>query len=207
MIDDGGGQDAFGQVIDAFESPARGGSDLSGPEQPFQRPFSIGPRPPAGRTARAGGEIAAGDRAALFDLGQDAFDIGAPFAAEPGGAAPQALAGLGPGHAPAEQPLTVQRQQRGLMAPVFEEARCPAPGLGLEDFAWIMTQAGEGRQIVGAADDIDAVDLDHAQITGGLAQMPRRRGGGPGDAEALGGQGDAPGLGRRQVHRPGHVAT
>ena len=194
QVDDRRRKGSFGQVIDPLEPAPRGGGDVAGPEQPFEGALALGPRPPARLAARARREIAAGDRAALLDLGEDVVDVVAPLATEPGQAGP-GFAGLGPRHAPAEQRLHLQRHQRGLVTPVFEQGALLAPGLRLQHALRIVAQPREGRQIVGAGQDVDAVDLDHAQPLGDLAEVAPPRGGVPARlGEPLGGQGDTAGL-------------
>ena len=192
QVDDPRGQGAFGQVIDALETVARLRGDQPGPEQPLQRPLAVRPRPPAGRAARSGREVAAGHRSAPFDLGQHPFDIVGLLAPEAGQAGPHGPV-LRPLHPPAQQRLQLQRQQRGLMPPVFEQPPPRPPGLGLQRLARIVPQPREAGQIVGAGDDVDAVDLDHAQPPGDVANMAPAGGGGLRAPEALGGQGDAAG--------------
>ncbi len=197
-VDDSPRQDPFSEVVDALEAAPGLRGDLAGPEQPFQGPLAFRPGPPARGAARAGGEVAAGDRPAAFDLPQDAVDVVAALAGEAGDALPDAVAGFRPCHAPAEQGLVGDRHQRGLMAPVFEQAGLLAPGFGLQGIAGVVAKAGELGQVVGAGDDVDAVDLDDAEAVYGVAKVAGRRGGRARLGEALGGQGDAPGLGGRE---------
>ena len=81
------------------------------------------------------------------------------------------------------------------MAPVFEQRRLPAPGLGLQRLARIGAQARERRQIVGAGQHIDRVDLDHADLADHAAQSPAvQRPRRPRIGQPLSGDGDTPGL-------------
>ena len=57
-ISDSPRQGALGQVVDALEAAARGGGDLSGPEQELERQLVLAPAPPAALAAGACGELA-----------------------------------------------------------------------------------------------------------------------------------------------------
>ena len=61
------------------------------------------------------------------------------------------------GHAPAQHGVETQRQQRGLMAPVFEQLAlaAAAPGELVEHLGGVVAQAGEQRQVVGADQGVD----------------------------------------------------
>jgi hypothetical protein len=90
-----------------------------------------------------------------------------------------------------------EREERGLVRPIFEQAALafPAPGGAVDEGAVVRAQAREGREVMGAGEDVDAVDLVEAEALDGAAEV----GGGdlrrPRRAEALGGEGDAAGLG------------
>ncbi len=206
QVDDARGQGAFGQVIDALETVPRLRGDQPGPEQPLQRPLAVRPGPPAGRPARAGREVAAGDRSASFDLGQHPLDIVGLLAPEPRQAGPHGAV-LRPVHPPAQQGLQLQRQHRRLVPPVFEQATAWAPGFGFKTVARIVAQPRKARQVVGAGDDVDAVDLDDAKLARDVADMAAARRGGLRSPEPLGGQGDAAGgLGGEGFGHPVNLA-
>ena len=190
QVDDPGGQGALGQVIDALEAVAGLCGDQPGPEQPLQRPLAVRPGPPAGGPARTFGEVAARDRPAPLDLGQDPIDIVALLASEPRQACPHRPAPR-PLHAPAQQRLGLERQERRLVSPVFEQAGPRAPGFGLQRLARIIAQPREGRQIVGSRHHIDAVDLNHAELARDVADMAAARRRGLRSPEPLGGKRDA----------------
>ena len=98
-----------------------------------------------------------------------------------------------------------ERQQRRLVRPIFEQPPLPlrAPGGAVEQGAIIAAEAREGRQIMGAGEDVDAVDLVQAEPGDGAGEMAgghRRR---AGDAEALRGERDPPGGGEAEAFGSG----
>ena len=93
------------------------------------------------------GEIAAGERPFALDAGEHLVNVVAPF----GGNSRQPRPGVAaarPFHAPAQQRLDLHRQQRGFMAPVFEEQGPAAPRPPFPEFAPIRTEPREGGQVV-----------------------------------------------------------
>ncbi|MNE68340.1 hypothetical protein D3C80_1639950 [compost metagenome] len=107
------------------------------------------------------------------------------------------------GHAPAQQWVQAQRQQRGLVAPVFEQLALAAraPGELVEGGRRVAAQTGEQRQVMGADQGVDRIDLQHAQaLQHALERGERRRGFGL-LAKALGRQRQAPSLVDGQVKR------
>ena len=101
-----------------------------------------------------------------------------------------------------------ERQERGLMGPVFKQPpllRSP-PGGRVDQRTVIGSQPGEGRQVMGADQDVDAVDLVQGEPVDGF-QPPRGR-----DpfrarpAKALGGKSDPPRLGEGKLFYFRHVA-
>ena len=112
---------------------------------------------------------------------------GLGIAGEAGDALPDAVAGFGPLHPPAEQRLHGEGEEGGLVAPVFEQAALLSPGLLVQQLAVIGALAREGRQVVGAGDHVDAVDLDDAEAVGRLAEVAAGGSVGPRFGEALGG--------------------
>lgn len=159
--EDGGRDDALGQIIDALEAapPGRGG-DVTGPEEPFELALAVPPFPPA---AAALTLIEIGDRKRAF--GANAIEHGLNLAALLPGidaqARPATLAPIGLGHAPAQQGMEFDRQQRSLVRPIFEHAAfgSPAPGRLVHRGAVIGAQPGKGREIMRTRQDVHAVDL------------------------------------------------
>ncbi|MNT53122.1 hypothetical protein D3C72_1901970 [compost metagenome] len=76
------------------------------------------------------------------------------------------------------------------MRPVFEQSSLAArsPGQPVQISAIIAAQPREGRQVMGARQDVDAVDLMQVQAIDGAPEMHRRRSLWPPRAEALGGE-------------------
>ena len=98
-------------------------------------------------------------------------------------------------HPPAEQRLARQRQERRLVRPVLEERPLPRPGKFFQRRPRIGAEPREGGQIVGPRDDVDAVDLHHAQPVDQLEELALADLAlGSGRSETLGGERDAAGL-------------
>ena len=76
-------------------------------------------------------------------------------------------------HAPAEQRLRRQRQQRGLVRPEFEQAALAlaAPGQAIEMVAVVVAQPREQRQVMRARQHVDGVDLQQAEAVDGASDM------------------------------------
>ena len=125
---DGGGQHPFGEVVDPLEAAPGPGGDLAGPEQPFERLLAVGPVPPAG-LARPVREIAAGQRARPLDLAPDGVDIARRVARRSGRARSRSRRPLRRAIRQRNSGCISTGMKRGLMAPVFEQAGPPAPGL------------------------------------------------------------------------------
>src|SRR5690606_1035455 len=76
--------------------------------------------------------------------------------------------------------------------PVLEKRGLPAPGEVFEKLTPIVAEPGEERQVVGARDHIDRVELDHADALDGLHNLAAADLAGRPRAEALGGDRDPP---------------
>ena len=111
-----------------------------------------------------------------------------------------AVAGILAGalHAPAEEGMCTDRQQRCLVRPELEQPALAlaAPGDAVEVIAVVVSQPREQRQVVRAREDVDGIDLQQAQPADGALDLAGvGRAVGAGDGEALGGEGDAAGGG------------
>ena len=202
---DGGGDDTLGDVINALEAAApRPGGDAAGPEQPFERALGVAPFPPAA-AASAVLEVRGGHRAFGFDSPEDRVRLGALFAGEGAQRAPAGRAALGAGHPPAQQRVEVERQQRCLVRPIFEQ---PSLGLasprgGVEQGAVVRPEAREGGQVMRPRQHVDTVDLVQGQALDGAAQVGLARDGRARRREALRRQRDATRGGERQAFDSG----
>ena len=143
-------------------------------------------------------QLAGTQRAAIGDLAANLGDEIPALAAEAGNPLIDAPPVLGPRHAPAEQRLQPDRQQRGLMAPIFEQRPLAAAiSERVQILGPVASEARKRRQQMGAGEHVDAVDLQHAEPLDHPAQIALGRLGlGARLAEALRPQGDAPCLGR-----------
>src|SRR5439155_238750 len=73
---------------------------------------------------------------------------------------------------PAQQPVQRQRQQRRLVAPVFEQLARTAVGGGVEQRRRVRAEAAVQRQVVGALQDVDRVHLEQPGPAQHPAQVP-----------------------------------
>jgi hypothetical protein len=91
-------------------------------------------------------------------------------------ASPHTLPPLRPGHAPAQQGLVPDRQERGLMRPIFEQpARLFSPGGAVQLLARIGAEPGEERHVVRPHQHVDAVDLVECEPLRDSPNLPRPR--------------------------------
>ncbi len=213
------GYDALGQVVDPLEiAAARGGGDMARPEQPFERALGVAPLPPA-RLPPVRFEVRSGERSVQADAVEQGHGLGPAFpciVAHPG---PARLAAIGLCHAPAQERMGFEGQQRGLMRPVFEQLsaahtsraglrpRADTPGQAIEVRPVISANPRESRKIVRAGEHVHAVDLEqveavqHALQPGraGLRRMPC--------CKTLCGERDAPRLGQTDALQIRHSPT
>src|SRR5260370_19909397 len=137
-----GRQHAFREVVDAFEGAApRRGGDQPGEEQPFDREFAVVPAPPGAAAFAAVGQFGGRQRAAIRNLAQYLVDVRSLLEAKDMHLAlAVALVLAGALHAPAEEGMRRQREQRGLVRPEFEQlalALAP-PGEAIEMVAVVV---------------------------------------------------------------------
>jgi hypothetical protein len=203
-------QPPVGQQVDALEAGAPDGGHVAGQEQVRHHPLDGPPAPPAPR-GHVGGQVEQGPILGLHlaDRQRTAGPHLGEHLVHQVGVAGRGLADAGPrvllGHAPAEQRLALDRVERGLVTPILEHlaARPQPPG---QSGPVVRAQAGEEDQLVAAGQHVDRVDLHGGQPVEHLAKVPAvDPPGGPAVAEPLRRQGDAPGVERRDVHRPGHA--
>ena len=162
-----GRQHALDEVVDPLEGAApRRRGDQPGEEQPFDGELAVVPAPPGAAAFAAVGEFGGRQRAAIGDLAQHFVDVPGFFEAKDMQLAlAVALVLAGALHAPAEEGMRRQRQQRGLVRPEFEQpALAPAsPGESVEMRAVIVSQPREQRQVVRARQHVDGVDLQQTE--------------------------------------------
>jgi hypothetical protein len=106
---------------------------------------------------------------------------GAAFGGVAAQAAPADLAARGRVHAPAQQRVQLDGQQRRLVRPVFEQAPGFSPSGPIQQRMGIGAQPGECGQVVCSRHDVDAVDLvqrqplEHAPQVAGVYGARRTR--------------------------------
>ena len=78
-----------------------------------------------------------------------------------------------PCHAPPEERMERERQERRLVGPVLEEPSLSrtSPRGAVEDGSVVAAEPGESRQIVGAGEHVHAVNLVEAQTLDGAAEV------------------------------------
>ena len=199
--EDRGRDHALGEIVDAREAaPPGGGGDASRPEQIFERALGVAPLPPAA-AALALLEVRGRQRPLGCDPRQHRFRLGAALGGEGAHVPPADLAALRARHPPAQQGMERERQQRGLVRPIFEQsALAPAaPGGAVEEGGVVGAEPRESGQIMGAHEHVDAVDLVQSEP---IEQPPERRPARhrrPRPAEALRGKRDPAGGGKREA--------
>ena len=135
------------------------------------------------------------------------LDEGALLAAEPAKPAIDALAARRPGHAPAEQRMQVEMDQRRLVAPIFEGARFLRVIGGLfEEAPVIGADAREERHVMRPHQDVDRIDLEQVRALEDAAQVARLAAPVAPSPKPLCRQRNAPGLGEGERVR-GHGAN
>src|SRR5512137_1153668 len=95
--------------------------DLARPEQVFQRQLGFAPSPPAALALLAGLDRRNTGRTLIADQCEHLAAEARALAAEASDVAPRAVAVFRAPHAPAQQRLQLDGQQRGLVPPVFEQ--------------------------------------------------------------------------------------
>ena len=191
-----GRQHALGEVVDPFEGAApRRRGDEAGEEQPFDGELAVVPAPPGAAPFAAVGQLRRGERPAVGDLAQHRVDVFRLLLPEEMQLA-LAVAGILAGalHAPAEQGMRAERQQRGLVRPELEQPALAlaAPGDAVEVIAGVVAQPREQRQVVRPRQHVHRIDLQETQpIDGALDVTGIEQPAGAGRAETLGGQCDA----------------
>ena len=198
-IEDGGRQHALGQIVEPLEAAARMGGDASGPEQPFEGVLLVAPAPPAAGTLCAV-DVGGRDRAACGDFPIDVLDQAGMFAAPFGQSPIHFLAPAGALHAPAHQRICLDRQERRLVRPIFEQPALASRSRIVQQRHRIRPEPRKQRHVVRPHHGADRIDLQQADAGKDPVQMTaidrarRARIG-----EPLRGQRDAPRRGERYL--------
>ena len=211
--EDLGGQDPLGQVVEALEVDPPRGHHLAGEEQVLERDLAVVPVPHVAGP-RLGSRDPGRARADGALLGDEVHRVGDELGALADDATdrPPRL-GVDAGHPPAKQRVALHRDERGLVGPVLDQApRRPGrvvAGDAVQQRAVIWPQAREHRHVVGAAEDVDRVELEDPEPGHQLPDLARPRWRGrPRAPEALGGQRDPPrGGGAQSLRGAGHPGT
>lgn len=195
----------FRQIVEPLETAPPGHRHLTRGEQPFQRMFFRAPVPPRTGPLLPRAQAAGTQRALFAHRLQHLADQWLLLPAETRQLLVDALAVGGLAHPPAQQWIVCQRQQRGFMAPVFEQLAVTAntPGRLVEQRHRIGTETGEQRQVVRTHQRIHRVDLQQTEAREHLAQVaPLHAAARPPTVEALRRQGQAAGFGegKRKTH-------
>lgn len=164
-LQDIAGNDPLRQIIEPLKPTATGHRDQACGKQPFQRMFLVAPVPPRAGAFLSGRQAAGPQCALLLDGLQHTLNRGLLLTPEARHLRINALALLGPLHAPAHQRVQRHRQQRRLMPPVFEQ-RAPPPLAPSGLFKYqrgVVAQTGKQRQVMGAHHGIDRINLQDAQ--------------------------------------------
>lgn len=155
------GDGELGCEIDACEVAfAPAGRDLTGPEQPLEDRLALVPVPPLALRAAARAHVARHDPSRrLAHAREDVTHhrgVLSHRAREPG---PHALTAQCLVHAQATQMVMLNRDVRGLVAPVLEQlAGSRRPG---DEVARVRPEPCEERQFLAAGERVHRIDLDH----------------------------------------------
>ncbi len=146
-------------------------------------------------------QLAGSQRSALCDLAAYLLDQFPALAAESRDGTVYALAARRPRHAPAQQRLQRDGEQRRLVPPILEQcALASAVGQRVQVLCLVAAEPREGRQRVRPRQHVDGIDLHHSQLLeytthialAGLLPHARR-------TEPLRRQRNATGFGERQT--------
>ncbi len=162
------------QIVEPLEAAPGSGRDLARPEQELERSLAVAPAPPGALAAPAIGQLRGADGPAGPDLRQGRLHEAAALETEAGDIGPWPHTAPSALHAPAQERVLRQREERGFVAPILEECSIPSSiGQPVEEVALVGTQAGEEREVMRADEDIDGVDLQEAQALDRAADMAR----------------------------------
>ena len=154
------------------------------------------------------GQLARSHGSPRGDLAPDLLDEGALLAAEPGKPAIGALAALRPLHAPAEERMQVEPDQRRLVAPILEGFPLLAVIGGLFEKAPVIgADAREERHVMGPHQHIDRIDLEQVRALQDTAQVALGRRCRSAFVKPLCRQRNAPGLGKGESGARCHGAN
>ena len=161
---DRGRNHPLAEVVDPLEAAAPGrGGDAPGPEQPFQRALGVAPFPPAA-AASCLLEVRGRHRPVAARSGRGRPQLRRGARRRRRGCAPAGFAALGPRHPPAQQGVRASGSSEASCAQYSNRRRArfgPRPrgraGRGRR------AEPREGRQIMGAGEHVDAVDLVQRQ--------------------------------------------
>jgi hypothetical protein len=131
------------------------------------------PGPPAPAAPRSLAQRTGAHRPLLADPLEHLGDELRALALHPHRGAPALFERLGPRHPPAQQRVQVDRQQRGLVPPVLEQLAAPEGQVG-DQPGVVRPEPAEQRQVVGALEDVDRVDLQQVRTPEHPPDVPRR---------------------------------
>ncbi len=181
-LEDVGPEDTLGQVVVADEIRVAHRRQLTGGEHRLADVFDVAAIPPV---VRAAGSTF--DPQVFFDgarrRGADRLDHAPHVRGERAVAlhelARRPVAPVGEFvHAPTEQRPVVDRDERRLVRPVFDEEPFPAAGApcrAVQEVGVVGAEAAEQRHEVGSRDDVHRIHLQQAGPSDDPFQMSRRR--------------------------------
>ena len=191
------GDPPFRQLVQPGEVVrAAATGDLAGPEQMLQGDLGVVPVPPGALRTDAGIELARRDRAVGVDPGEDFAEVFRTALQQPPDLAPFVLAL----HPPAVEVIVLGRHMARLVDPVLEQLAVRRRVT--DQVAWMRPKPREKWQLLAAHEHVDGIDLDQADLSEHLAQVPAiDLASRPRISKSLGGEGDPARLVRGDVRR------
>ncbi len=116
-------------------------------------------------------EVGRGERALAAEAVEEGHRLGPALAGEGAHGGVARRAPVGARHAPAEQRVEVEGEQRRFVRPIFEQRARPAPGGAIEHRPRISTEPREERQVMRPGEHVDAVDLQQLRVPEHPAQV------------------------------------
>lgn len=188
--------DAFGEVVQFFESCAAGDRNFSNSPKMLERGLARVPVPPSAAAVIRSFllEVSTADRPINSNAGVDSFEQGRGIAAKAFMPPRISLRAVGiPGEARFPMFVPTGGDQTGVVGPMFEQGSVLLQQTS-EGLVAIRLQASLQDEVVGSFQHVDRVDLDESKSFDQALHRSRARSRGGRGGQPLGGEQDAPAL-------------